>query len=210
MEGLLMLNYYKEIYLQPKEKVYIDPNAPLIVGDVCEISGEDTLVDQIKKIEIFNGPYINTIFVITLLQIIKNIINRFPEVKINILSERDVLIEVKKQQYNKLLYFLKMFLVCILLFIGAGTAIMNFHADVNMDVVQRNFYEFITGNRVNNPLWISIPYSIGIGIGMFLFFNHISLKDRKSNKPSPLDLELNSYQTTIDDYIRTKSKEGKN
>ncbi len=205
-----MKSYSNEIYLCPKEKIIIDHIVQLTVQDVCEISGEDSLVDQIRKIVVCKEFHEKTIFVVSLLHIIKSIKSRYPDVKINVLNEKDVLVEVNNRQNNKLFYFIKVFFVCVLIFVGAGTAIMNFHADVNMDAVQRNFYEFITGKKVKRPLWVAIPYSVGIGVGMFIFFNHISLKDRKSSKPSPLDLELNSYQTTIDDYIRNRSKERRN
>lgn len=207
-----MKDFDFEIYLQPKEKIYIKPELPINVGDICEIMGEKSLIEKIKKIKLIQGPYNKNLFVITLLSVIKQIKNKYPNVTINILSERDVLIEINNTNtnQNKIIQTIKLFLVCILLFIGAGVTIMNFHADVNMEEVHKNFYEIITGNRVENPLWISIPYSIGIGLGMVVFFSHISAKKRKSNQPSPLDLEIYSYQNSLDDFIRNKSKERKN
>lgn len=201
-----------ELYLQPKEKIYIKPDLPIKVGDICEIMGEKILTENIKKIELVHGPYNRNLFVITLLSVIKQIKNKYPNITINILSERDVLIEIdnSSMNQNKILKLIKLILVCIILFIGAGITIMNFHADVNMDEVHKNFYELITGDRVEHPLWISIPYSIGIGLGMIVFFSHISAKKRKSNQPSPLDLEIYSYQNSLDDFIRNKSKERKN
>jgi len=203
---------YNEIYLQPKEKIYINENEQLKIGDMCEFLGDESIIDKIKDIKVVQGPYDKSVFIITLLTVIGKIKKNFPEVSINILSERDILIEIQKPKGNqsKIVNVFKIALVCLLLFIGGGVAIMNFHADVNMEEAQRNFYEIITGERIENPLWISIPYSLGIGIGMVTFFNHISPKKRKTDQPSPLDLELFSYQNSLDDFTRHKAKEKNN
>src|SRR5690554_4773346 len=136
-----------ELYMQPKEKIYVNPDLPINVGDICEIMGEKNLIENIKKINLVQGPYNRNLFVITLLSVIKQIKNKYPNVTINILSERDILIEIDKSsmKQNNFLRIIKLILVCIILFIGAGITIMNFHADVNMDEVHKNFYEIITG-----------------------------------------------------------------
>lgn len=205
-----MKNTNNEIYLQPKEKVYLQANKTLIIDDLCEMLGPKLLTDQIKNIKIVEGPYDKNIFVITLFSIIQKIKKKFPETTIHVLGECDILIEIAQKNNttkDKVLEIFKVTFVCFLLFIGAGIAIMNFHADVNMAEVHKNFYEIITGDRSENPLWISIPYSIGIGIGMIIFFNHISPKKRKQDHPSPLDLELYSYQNTHDDFVKYRIKE---
>lgn len=207
-----MKNMSKEIYLQPKEKVTVKPNQALTIGDLCEILGEEAIIGQIKDISMLEDSYDRNLFIITLFSIMQEIKKRFPQIAIYVLGECDILIEVvdeneKSTLKSKFLGIFKITLVCFLLFIGGAVAIMNFHADVNMLEVQKNFYKFITGNEMENPLWIAIPYSLGIGIGMVLFFNHISPKKRKSNQPSPLDLELYSYQNMHDDFVRYQSKE---
>ena len=204
-----MNNMTGEIYLKTKEKVYIKPHVPINIGDLCEIVGEKKITNSIKSFKIIQGPYDEKIFVVSLLAIIKQIKAQYPNVTISTLNDKDVVIEIdySDTKQNKVLNALKIFIVCTILFIGAGITIMNFHADVNMSEVHKNVYEFITGNRVERPLWISIPYSFGIGLGMIVFFNNISKKSRESDQPSPLDLEIDSYQNNVDDFIRNKSKE---
>ena len=46
---------------------------------------------------------------------------------------------------------------------------MNFHADVSMLAVHQRIYELMTGKKVDHPLILQIPYSIGIGAGMVHF-----------------------------------------
>ncbi len=47
--------------------------------------------------------------------------------------------------------------------------IMNFHYDVSMQPVQQKLHFILTGVENEYPLWIQIPYSIGLGLGTVLF-----------------------------------------
>ena len=77
---------------------------------------------------------------------------------------------------------------------------MNFHADVSMPKVLARIFYLITGEVNHRPLLLQIPYSLGIGAGMILFFNHI-FKHRFNDEPSPLELEVFLYQESIDQYV---------
>lgn len=84
---------------------------------------------------------------------------------------------------------------------------MNFHTDVSMMQVHERIYYLITGEKSHQPLWMQIPYSIGIGLGMILFFNHIFQK-KINEEPSPLEVELFMYQQSLDQYyIQNENKE---
>jgi stage V sporulation protein AA len=91
--------------------------------------------------------------------------------------------------------------VWVLLFIGAAMTIMNFHYDVSMQEVQQKLHFIITGEENEFPLWIQIPYSFGLGLGMILFFNHWFNK-RINEEPSPLEVEIFNYQQDLDNYLR--------
>lgn len=78
--------------------------------------------------------------------------------------------------------------------------IMNFHNDVGMQEVQQKLHYLLTGENNKHPLWMQIPYSLGLGLGMLLFFNHW-FKKRFNEEPSPLEIELFKYQKDIDHYI---------
>jgi stage V sporulation protein AA len=94
-------------------------------------------------------------------------------------------------------------LVWVLLFIGSGLAIMNFHADVSMMEVHRRIYELVTGRRVEHPLILQIPYSFGLGAGMVIFFNHL-FKKKFNEEPSPLEVEMFLYEENVNRYIITE------
>ncbi|MGW6166866.1 stage V sporulation protein AA, partial [Bacillus altitudinis] len=72
--------------------------------------------------------------------------------------------------------------------------------DVSMRLVHIRLYEMITGNTVEHPYLLQIPYSFGLGFGMILFFNHV-FKKRLNEEPSPLEVEMFKYQLDLDHYV---------
>ena len=77
---------------------------------------------------------------------------------------------------------------------------MNFHEDTSMQAVHQKLFYLMTGIKDSKPLSIQIPYSIGLGLGMILFFNHV-FKKRINEEPSPLEVEMFNYQQNIDHYM---------
>lgn len=90
--------------------------------------------------------------------------------------------------------------VWLILFIGTAMTIMNFHYDVSMQEVQQKLHYILTSEENEYPLWIQVPYSFGLGIGMLLFLNHW-FKKRINEEPSPLEIELFNYQQDLDHYV---------
>jgi stage V sporulation protein AA len=69
-----------------------------------------------------------------------------------------------------------------------------------MLAVHKRIYELVTGVRNDHPLLLQIPYSIGIGIGMMVFFNHLFRK-KINEEPSPLEVEMFMYEENVNKYI---------
>lgn len=81
-------------------------------------------------------------------------------------------------------------LCCLIMLIGGALAIMNFHADVDMPAVQRTLFRALTGREDAGVIgWVSIPYSIGLGLGAMLFFGHF-----KTRTPDPLQLKQEAFE----------------
>jgi stage V sporulation protein AA len=143
----------------------------------------------------------NEIHTITALEIIRLINNRVNVPNINLIGADKVIINFEdRNRKNTVWKWPKLLLTTFLLLIGSGLAIMYFHADVNMHKVHGVLYYMITGHNNSRPLLISIPYSIGIGMGIMVFFDvfHIG---RKKNKPGPLELEVYRYEKDINSYL---------
>src|SRR5699024_11873984 len=94
----------------------------------------------------------------------------------------------------------KFIIAWLILFVGTAMTIINFHYDVSMLEVHQKLHFLFTGENVQHPLWLQIPYSIGLGIGMILFLNNW-FKKQLNEESSPLELELFTYQQKIEENI---------
>lgn len=186
------------LYLRLKKKVKAKPGQPLSIKHLCRLTGKD-IPPEVAEIHVTlprlkNGNY----FVIDAIDLIQLVEKRFPELEVHLVGPHQMLIEVEwSAQRPSLLFVL---LVALLLFTGSGLAIMNFHTDVSMADVHERIVYLLTGTHIKKPLLLQIPYSIGIGVGMVLFFNHL-FQRRFNEEPSPLELEMFLYQETIEQYI---------
>jgi len=136
--------------------------------------------------------------VIDMLHVIRAVSDAEPGLDVEFVGEPQTLVTVAARPRKPLPGMLA--LAWLLLFFGSGLAIMNFHADVGMLEVHRRMTELITGVKPERPLWFQIPYSIGVGLGMVLFFNRV-IRRKLSEEPSPLEVELYLYQENVDAYV---------
>lgn len=199
-----------QIYLYIESKIQIYKKEIVRIKDIGAIYCNDNNVKNIiSNIEILKAPNKEQKIIISAIDIISKINNKFSNLNISIMGSHEVLIDVKSKEKNKQLnLYLKVVLVSLVLFFGAGLAILNFHEDVNMKDSLKTIHYIITGKKVERPLLLEISYSLGLGVGMITFFNVLRGKNRIS-EPSPLEIEMHSYQKNIDDYILDNTKHNK-
>lgn len=188
------------IYLRLKKRISISKFQEVRLQDAAHVLVEDKqLEQQIKSLVLYkHQEQDGNRFVIDLLQIIDCIKRKCKHVEIDVYGDPQVLVMITEKA-GKPRYIL--LIICwLLLFCGSGLALMNFHADVNMKDTHIRIVELITGERVEHPLWFQIPYSIGVGAGMVLFFNHI-FKKKFNDEPNPLEVEMFMYQENINTYV---------
>lgn len=81
----------------------------------------------------------------------------------------------------------------LILLMGGAMGLSWFHSDVDMPNAQMLVYHTLTGQEVNDPRLITIPYCIGVALGAGIFY---ALPSRKA--ASLLDVQLSEYQTSIE------------
>jgi stage V sporulation protein AA len=187
------------VYVRMRLKVGAEPNQQIKIGDLAKIIAEDELKSEIENIQIHQVNMRDKNFVvIDVMQVIREICRYHGDLDIQTVGPTQTIISVQyKKKRLAPVYFI---LVWLLLFIGAGLAIMNFHEDVSMQAVHQKIYYLITGKTNEYPLLLQVPYSIGLGLGMVLFFNHVFRK-KLNEEPSPLDVEMFNYQQDLDQYV---------
>ena len=140
--------------------------------------------------------------VIHLGEVIELIKEQYPKVHINFLKTDDIVIFFDENKKIKTKY-LRIIIVSIVVLMGSIMGIMNFHADVNMEHSQFKMVNAITNDGNKYLGYFQIPYSIGIGLGVALFFNKF-IRPTQRISHSPLDLKINSLNKDIENEIRKK------
>ncbi|KGX92225.1 stage V sporulation protein AA [Pontibacillus halophilus JSM 076056 = DSM 19796] len=190
---------HQPVYLRMNYKIEANAGSPIRLKDIAKLSGERKLVQELKEIQLHTVTKEDrSLVILDVFNVIVELQKRFPEADFQPLGPGQTIVVIK--QAKKKPSILIVLVIWVLLFIGAAMAIMNFHFDVSMEAVHQRIYYLLTGEEVNHPLWIQIPYSIGLGIGMILFFNHL-FKKRINEEPSPLEVELFKYEQDLDSYV---------
>nr|WP_220186007.1 stage V sporulation protein AA [Paenactinomyces guangxiensis] len=187
-----------------KKKLQAQPGQLLRIKDVSRLVGDESY-KELQEIPVITASLEHGNFaVIDFLDLMHLIHQHNPTLDIRNIGPPQTVLEI--QTPGKAPNPLLVIFVWIILFIGSGLAIMNFHTDVSMQEVHERIYYLITGEHVKRPFILQIPYSIGIGMGMIIFFNHL-FKKRFNEEPSPMELEMYLYQEAIDQYVINDEKQ---
>jgi stage V sporulation protein AA len=196
----MAISNHSVLYLRLKKRIYMKPGQRVSLGQAARLLAEDdSLENRLKELILYEHKKADgNRVVIDVLQIVKIIRQLEPDLTVEAYGDPQVLVMIAEKPVKPRIPVL--ILAWLLLFFGAGLAIMNFHTDVSMKEVHIRIVELITGKRTDHPLWFQIPYSLGIGLGMVLFFNHIFRK-RFNEEPNPLEVELYMYQENVNAYV---------
>ncbi|SDN89231.1 stage V sporulation protein AA [Paenibacillus sp. yr247] len=190
------------LYIRLRRKASVRKGNVVHLSDIAQIFVEPEYEKELSKLIIHQPQHEDgNRVLIDMMLIVRKVKELYPLLQIEHFGEPHVLLEIYTD-YKKPSPVL-IGLVWMLLFIGSGLAIMNFHADVSMLQVHQRIYELMTGKKVEHPLILQIPYSLGIGVGMVIFFNHL-FKKKFNEEPSPLEVEMFMYQENINHYVITE------
>ncbi|KAA0762782.1 stage V sporulation protein AA [Bacillus sp. SH5-2] len=189
----------RTIYIKMRNRLKVSPSYEVKLGDVAQLAGDAFVVEALQNEIVYKiTAHDKTHVVIDVMKIIEIIRQKAAHIQINLLGSGQTLVEIiyEKKKVHPVFFGL----VWLLLFIGAALAIIYFHEDVSMQQVHQRLYYMITGEFKEQPLLFQIPYSVGLGLGMVLFFNHVFQK-RINEEPSPLEVEMFQYQQALDQYV---------
>ena len=188
------------VYLRFRNRYYAKPNDIILLEDIAQIVAPNDVENTLRKMLIHQITAEDQhLVVIDMMKVVK-IIKQDLDIEVRNIGQPEIIVEILSESTRKKNHWVSITLVWILLFIGSGVAIMNFHHDVSMQEVHKRLYFLITGMEEERPLLLQIPYSLGIGTGMILFFNHV-FKKRLNEEPSPLEVETFLYQQNLDQYV---------
>ncbi|MBR2564030.1 MAG: stage V sporulation protein AA [Paenibacillus sp.] len=194
------------VYVRMRSRIRIQRGRAVKLRDIAHVlaSSEDQEDRLMELVLLRPGPEDGNLILIDILQIIPRIRQLLPNANVELMGAGHTLVEVMagNGKPSKSLFIL----VWLLLFFGSALTIMNFHADVNMQEVQIRIVEMLTGHRDEHPYLFQLAYSLGIGFGMAVFFNHL-FKKKWNEEPTPLEVEMFLYQQNVDQYVVIEESE---
>ncbi len=206
-----------------KETVYIKAdrntevtNPEVTLGDVIKIECVNPSVaariQAIKLVSFHHTDKKNQNRVaVSVLKVIELIHKQYPNIEVQNMGEQDFIVTYEAQQTaGGWVHIGKAVLVVLISFAGAAFSIMAFNNDVDVTKMFSQIYELVTGTKSDGFTMLELTYSIGLIIGILVFFNHFG-KKRFSVDPTPIEVEMRLYendlQTTLIENISRKEKE---
>jgi len=165
----------------------------------CE---NDKIVNECKNLKICNLLHgKNARKIISVMKIIELIGKHFPQVQVENIGETDIVVEcIKREQMPKWKEILKICFVSGISFFGTAFTIMAFHNDIGIRDLFNGIHEMITGIESNGHSVLEVSYSIGLSVGIIVFFNHIGGK-RITKDPTPIEVEMRIYEDEVNQTL---------
>ncbi len=148
--------------------------------------------------------------VISTLHLVELMENTCPDISVEIVGEPDVLLEwVDVDKHKGLQQWLKAIMVCLVCFFGTAFTIMAYHNEIEINKVFTQVYTMVMNKDPGGVNILEISYSIGLGLGIIVFFNHIGGR-RLTKDPTPIEVAMRNYEEDVDKaLIATAEREGR-
>ena len=192
----------KTIYLKMDTKVKI-ASEKICIGDLGKIYCEDTaVVAKLKTIPVYYfKPTEHNRCVIGVLKVIALIHNHYPNYTVEVVGETECIIDkVKTKSKNAFVEWLKIVFISAICFLGTMYTIMAYHNEINLVDMFDDFYTIVTGRENDGFTPLEMSYSIGLSLGIIIFYNHIG-KRKLTPDPSPVSVEMRNYEEDVNRSI---------
>lgn len=130
------------------------------------------------------------------------------DIQLHSIGESDCLVDlISGKRPSKFLGVLQVAFVSLVTFFGAAFSIMTYNEDAGVDDVFNTLYEMFMGPDSGNGV-LEFTYSIGIALGILVFFNHFEKKGRRN--PTAMEIQMDKYeQDMVDAYVKSSDRRGK-
>lgn len=202
----------EKVYLNLKNKISINVDSKVKIKEIGEVfCADNKLKTQIENLVIYKSKSEEDWDFITTIDVANKLLDFNSNLDLVILGAQETMFEIKTKELDSQAFkIIKVVFISIILFFGAGIAVINFHEDVNMSESITKLYYTFTGIEATHPLIMTIPYTIGVGLGVFTFFSRvISISRRRRKQPGPMEVEQYLYDQDMEKYILNSLKNKK-
>lgn len=190
------------VYVRVYKRTTIQAQTHVKIGQIADVAAPPKDKAVIDNMEIFTIPDTDRKgkFVVTIINVVNKILSQYPNADVQSVGDPDAVIEYhpKKLKENTPLEWLKAIAVSVVLFSGAVIGVMTYNTDTSLGQTFVIINRILTGEEVQTPNLITIPYAIGMAVGVVFFFNHFGRK-KITEDPSPMQVEIGLYETNAED-----------
>ncbi|MCI8886940.1 MAG: stage V sporulation protein AA [Hungatella sp.] len=184
----LKLNQISEVH---EKDVYLKDISTLY-------SDDSSVLGRCKALKIMKIPSDrNHRYVGSVLDVVELISQMDPSIQVENMGETDYIIDYQRPKPPARVWpWIKTVFVCLICFCGAAFAIMTFNNDASVGDVFQEIYRLALGEEAGDYRVLELSYSIGLALGVILFFNHFSVW-KLNTDPTPLEVEMRLYEDNI-------------
>ena len=189
--------YSEVLYIKLNQDVEVT-GADIFLKDLGSLfCNDETIVNRCNSLKVCTLKPEQSRKVISVMKIIQMITEVCPGIRIENIGETDIIIErVKQEKKGKYRKLPKIVFVCLISFFGTAFTIMAFHNDIQIQELFNKVHVMIAGSESNGNSLLEVSYSVGLCIGIIVFFNHIGGK-RISADPTPIEVEMRIYEEDV-------------
>lgn len=199
------------IYIKAEQNVEMQ-SEDVYVKDIAKLAcSDEQVLAKVKAIKLHHfkkGESKRQ--VISLLRVIEEIDKACPGADVQSIGEAAVMVElINVDKHKGPMQTAKLVFVAFVSFFGTSFTIMAFHNDIGINEVFTKIYEMVMGRQGDGYGILELAYSIGLAIGIIVFFNHIGGR-RITKDPTPIEVEMRIYEEDVNKaLIETADREGK-
>ena len=182
------------------------------LADVAKLACSDGhALNRLKTVKLFRIPsgkkFRKTMSVVDIIEKVQEL---YPNMEVNNLGETDFIVTyVERGKEHPVWDFVKTVLISAVIFFGSAFSIMAFNNDINVTELFAQIYEQCTGTASDGYTILEISYSLGLSVGIILFFNHFAGK-KITMDPTPLEVQMKQYEQDVNTAIVAEnSRKGK-
>ena len=190
----------KQLYLSIPQRIQLDFDE-VRLGDIAQVIADDKeLAEKVKKPVLFQFGQ-KQMEIRGIVEIIEIITKKYGNLNIVNLGETEFIIErVEQKRPNQFLEYAKVAVVCGIVYIGSAFSVMTFNEDGCVRDLLDMLYLSVMGKPHEKGSVVEIAYSLGITLGILVFYNHIFRK-KKAKDPTPIQVEMRQYEMDVNETI---------
>lgn len=212
MAGGAVMSQQITVFLHFDQCVLVKKES-VLVSDVASVYTTNPVLGQkIGALELYRFPKKQKEKkVFSVMKVIGLVGTAYPEVTLDLQGEADFIVEYKPEKqipFAKTIEWCKTAFVALAVFFGSAFTIVTFNKDAAVEEIIPMIYRLTEGRERSGPGELEIAYSVGLPLGIVLFFNHF-LRKKIDSDPTPLQVQMRQYEKDVNaTVIENASREG--